>query len=380
MPTAVATLSRPDAPSFETCDGLPIHRLDGLTRHLRRFATDPGHYFHPTCPDPVLVSRLGELVESFQPDIVHAHGWILNSCLALRLPAPTALVTTLHDYGLVCSKKTAIHRDVDVACTGPGVRKCLTCAGDYYGGLKGSALALGLHASRRKLSRVATFLPISSAVQTRCLPGVDPARICAIPAFIDDAVCAPSYRAARPSYLPSGPFIAFVGALGEHKGVGLLLEAHRRMRMAVPLVLLGSLRADSGAYLGTSERPVIVRTDVPHSEIMACLHAATAAVAPSRWQEPLGLVAVEAMAAGTPVVVTDVGALPEVIVHEETGLVVPPNDPIALAAAIDAIVGNPHLGQRYGAAGMRRARSFTASAIVPRVISAYEHSLAVVAA
>jgi glycosyltransferase involved in cell wall biosynthesis len=372
IPTTVATLSRPDTASVEEVDGVEIRRLDGYTRHLQRFAADPGHYFHPTCPDPQLVARLNDLVAEFRPDVVHAHGWMLNSCLSLRLPAHTALVTTLHDYGLVCAKKTMIPLDQpELLCQGPAPRRCVSCAGNYYGRAKGTALALGLWESRRRLHRVSMFLPVSGVVASASLTGIPPEKICVIPSFVEDRIFAAARETPRPSFLPAGDFILFVGALGEHKGVDLLIDAHRRMRTALPLVLLGSARADTGDWQVTGDRPVIVRTGVPHDEIMACFAAATVAVAPSRWEEPLGLTPIEAMAAGTPVVVTRVGALPEVVAHERTGLVVPPGDPQALRSALERIVENPSLQRQYGSAGMERARLYTASAIMPRIMAAY---------
>ena len=376
IPTTVATLSRPDAPRREQHCGVDIRRLDGYTRHLRRFATDPAHLFHPTCPDPQLIARLQELVNELQPDVVHAHGWILNSCLSLRLPPRTALVATLHDYGLVCPKKTLIPYDLlDEACAGPALGRCIGCAGHGYGTMKGTALALGLWESRRRLGRVSMFLPISSAVASSSLAGVPSEKICEVPSFIDDAVFEEARVTPRPSFLPPGNFITFVGVLSEHKGVGLLLEAHRRMRAAIPLVLLGPPRSAVPRTRAAPDRPVIVRTDLSHRQIMACLAAATVAAAPSRWQEPLGLAAIEAMAAGTPIVVTRVGALPQVIVDDRTGIVVDAHDPGALAEALDTIVGDPWLQWDYGLAGLQRAQRYTASAVVPQVVTAYERAL-----
>jgi len=374
-PTTVATLSRPDAPAREVVDGVDIRRLDGYTRHLRRFAADPGHFFHPTCPDPALVRRLDEVVADVRPDVVHAHGWILNSCLSLRLPPSTALVTTLHDYGLVCAKKTLIHRDrLDSVCEGARLSRCVGCATDYYGAVKGTALALGLHQARHRLDRVSMFMPISAVVSAASLEGVPAEKICQIPSFIADEVFADAERGQRPDFLPAGPFVLFVGALGEHKGMSLLAEAHARMRVAVPLVVIGSVRSDTREWTSTPERPVILRTGVPHHQIMASFAAATVAVAPSRWQEPLGLVAVEAMAAGTPVVVTRVGALPEVVAHGRTGLIVQPGNAGALAEALDKVVGDPVLQKKYGAAGRARARTFTASSIMPEVLEGYRRA------
>jgi glycosyltransferase involved in cell wall biosynthesis len=381
-PTTVATLSRPGAPAREHADGVDVRRLDGYTRHLRRFAADPSHFFHPTCPDPQLVRRLEELVAEVRPDIVHAHGWILNSCLSLRLPSATALVTTLHDYGLVCAKKTLIPHDrLDATCEGPRPSRCVSCATDYYGPMKGPALAIGVHHSLRRMDRVAMFMPISSAVRKASLTGVSPERICQLPSFVPDEIFESVGRDAdhHPDFLPSEPFVLFVGALGEHKGVALLADAHRRMRIAAPLVMIGAVRSDTPDLTGTAERPIVVRTAVPHREIMASFAAAAVAVTPSRWQEPLGLVPIEAMAAGTPVVVTRVGALPEVVVHERTGLVVEPGDPAALAEALDTIVGDPLLQRIYGAAGRARARRFAASAMMPKVLDGYQRALESVA-
>lgn len=374
--TTVATLSRPDAPTREEIRGVEVRRLDGYTRHLRRFSTDPQHYFHPTCPDPQLVRRLADLVAEVQPDVIHAHGWILNSLLSVRRPAGVALVATLHDYGMVCAKKTLIpHARVDDACAGPRLSRCLPCASDYYGKLKGSALALGLGESKRRLDRVSMFLPISTMVASRGLADIPAEKIRVIPSFVDDAIFDTALHTRRPDFLPAGDFIVFVGALGEHKGVELLADAHRRMQTELPLVLIGALRADTQVPQGSAERPVIVRTGLPHNEIMASLAAAAVAVTPSRWQEPLGLVPIEAAAAGTPVVATRVGALPEVVKDRQTGLIVPPNDPAALAAALDSIVTDEALRREFGSAGRQWALQFTTSAVIPRFVDAYHHVL-----
>jgi glycogen(starch) synthase len=76
--------------------------------------------------------------------------------------------------------------------------------------------------------------------------------------------------------------------------------------------------------------------------------ASDVALVPSRY-EPFGLVALEAMAAGTPVVVTRTGGLPEVVENGHTGAVVPPADPAALAAAVDGLLDDPARGRLLGA-------------------------------
>ncbi|OLR92440.1 glycosyltransferase [Actinokineospora bangkokensis] len=355
----VATLARPDAPARERDGAVEVHRLSGLTRHLRRFAADPNHLFHPTAPDPVLVRRLRELVERVRPDVVHAHSWMLHSCLSLDFPG--ALVVSLHDYGLVCAKKTLVHRDeLDATCSGPALRKCLGCAAGAYGAVKGVPLALGLAAAR--FDRVDLFLPINEAMAAASLRGVARDRVRVVPSFVADEVATPG---PLPDFAPPGDFILFVGAVGEHKGIGVLAEAHRRMSHRVPVV---AIRPPGD----TADLPWPVHSGVPHPQIMAAMAAAAVVVVPSRWPEPQGLVAVEALAAGTPVVASRIGGLQELVEDGVTGLLVPPGDPDALAAALDDLLDDPARRARMGEAGRVSARGYFASAVVPSVLAAYE--------
>ncbi|WP_354529726.1 glycosyltransferase family 4 protein [Nakamurella sp. UYEF19] len=377
----VATLETPatteaGVPAVSQEGSVTVHRLRGWTRHLQRFSVDPHHQFHPTAPDPQLVRRLQELVDEYRPDVVHAHGWILNSCLSLRLPPETSLVVTLHDHGLVCAKKTLIRTDqLDTPCGGPSLRRCLPCASDFYGPVKGVALTLGLRESRRRLDRIALYLPLSESMAQANLPGVSGDRYAVTPPFVtDDVVAAPDVE--RPDFLPDGGFVIFVGALGEHKGVGTLASAHQQMSAALPLVVIGSGSADVGRLAGSEERPVIARSGVPHAEIMAALSFATVAAVPSRWAEPFGLVAVEAMAAGVPVVASRVGSMAEIVLDEVTGLLVKPGDAQGLSAALDRVVNDPALRSRLGRAGTDHARNFFASAVMPKVLAAYGRALA----
>lgn len=89
----------------------------------------------------------------------------------------------------------------------------------------------------------------------------------------------------------------------------------------------------------------------------------------------MGQVAVEAMLAGRPVVASEVGGLRDVVRHEYTGLLVPPGDPGALAAALDRLLDDPELRERMGKVGRERARQFEAAAVTPRVVKVFEAAL-----
>ncbi|MGE5652051.1 glycosyltransferase family 1 protein [Noviherbaspirillum sp. UKPF54] len=91
------------------------------------------------------------------------------------------------------------------------------------------------------------------------------------------------------------------------------------------------------------------------------------------WYEPFGITPVEAMACGTPVVGTAVGGIKTTVVDGETGYLVPPNDPQALAERLLWLQRHPHIAQRLGWAGMRRAyQQFTWRTVATRIADVYE--------
>jgi glycosyltransferase involved in cell wall biosynthesis len=103
--------------------------------------------------------------------------------------------------------------------------------------------------------------------------------------------------------------------------------------------------------------------------------AASIAVVPSR-VEPLGLVALEAMARGVPVVASAVGGIPEVVEHGTSGLLVPPESPEELAAALGRLLNDPDERTRLGRAGRRRCEAhFSLEAHTRAVLTEYQHVL-----
>lgn len=177
-----------------------------------------------------------------------------------------------------------------------------------------------------------------------------------------DSRLEPDSAAARAALgLPAGrPLALFVGRLHPQKGLPFLLQAWHRVVAARPdaqLALCGdgpdraeveglaaALPAGSVALLGW--RPDAVRL----------LRAADLLVLPSLW-EGLPLTVLEAMAAGLPVVATAVDGTPEAVGHGETGLLVPPSDPPALAEAVLATFADPQRAAAMGRAGRRRIES-----------------------
>jgi glycosyltransferase involved in cell wall biosynthesis len=166
--------------------------------------------------------------------------------------------------------------------------------------------------------------------------------------------------APRPD-LPPG-FLLFVGRLRIRKGVEVLLHAldvlRRQGTPPPPLVVAGDgehriALAATAARLGLDGAAVrfLGRTDA--AGVRALLAAARALVVPSTY-EGMPLVVLEAMEAGVPVVASRVSGIPEVVVDGETGWLVPPEEPAALAAALAEVTGDGEEAARRGAVGRRR--------------------------
>ena len=175
----------------------------------------------------------------------------------------------------------------------------------------------------------------------------------------------------------SSQTICIVSNLRPPKCLDILLEAFAIVLRSAPEAQLsivgdGPLRGDlevMAKRLGLEDHVVFwgMRSDVP-----AILRQATIGVNSSR-NEGLANAVIEYMAARLPVVATSVGGTPELVIHGETGLLVPPNDPRALADALLALLRNRETAQRLGVAGRRRVEEhFTVERMVKETEAVYE--------
>lgn len=179
--------------------------------------------------------------------------------------------------------------------------------------------------------------------------------------------------------------VCTVGRLTPWKGHVALLEALSMMAKDRPhlrLMIVGEVAFWENSYegelkekaddLGIAGRVIWTgfRDDIPEF-----LRLCDVLVLPSV-DEPFGRVLIEAMAVGKPVIGTNSGGIPEIIVEGETGLLVPPNDAPALAAAMEKILSDPPSAQKMAAAGMQRARDlFDANRVAEQVQEVYRQLL-----
>jgi glycosyltransferase involved in cell wall biosynthesis len=171
------------------------------------------------------------------------------------------------------------------------------------------------------------------------------------------------------------PRVVFVGRIVWPKGPETLIRAFAQLQTpGVRLLLVGDgpqrARCERLArQLGVAER-IHVTGFIAHDRVPAVLTSADLLVLPSVYEE-LGTVLVEALHAGLPVIASRVGGIPEVVGDNETGLLVPPGDPGALARAIDTVLGEPELARRLAANGRRLAPRYDLDRVAGQVADLY---------
>lgn len=381
----VATPWSGGLPSRADENGVEVHRLRQLRTAVPALVRDRRQRHQPPFPDPVTSWGLRRLIAAARPDLVHSYGWLTFSVAAALAGRRTPLLVTARDYASFCAVRTLMEKEREL-CSGPGPRKCVSCAGSYYGAPKGWIAAAGVGACRPLLKRKTTaFHGVSSfvtAAHHRHLlgsirgPGPRPLEITLPdlrgPLRSEDAKGPDAALAPYLARLPKEPFILFVGAFRKVKGLATLFAAYRRLSLRPPLVLIGTFEDDSPRDFPPE---ATVLTDVPHAAVMAAWDRALFGVMPSLWPEPFAGTIHEAMSRGKPVISTHIGGTTDMI-DETNGILVTPADAEALAWAMEELIGDPQRRESYGRAAARRAREFEADVVLPRFEQAYESVLA----
>jgi glycosyltransferase involved in cell wall biosynthesis len=283
-------------------------------------------------------------------DVVHAHNinpLLGPRALAAARAAGATVVMHLHNYRLFCA--IAIGYRDHARCTRcharntfPGVR--LRCRGNLpEAAVYGAALALQ---QPRVLETVDRFVAPSRAAAAMLERFGFPAdRLDVMANFVGDD------DFARASAAAEGEYALFAGRLTEEKGADTAISAARRA--GVPLVVAGT-GPDAARLreLAGGDESVRFLGRVPPEEMPELRRGAAFAVVPSRWDEPCPYVVIEAMAAGLPVLASDVGGLPEMV----GGGLLDANAAGEWADAMAALWGDPALRAERGAGALARAR------------------------
>lgn len=293
----------------------------------------------PIAPSPLAVPRLRRLFRAWRPDVVHVHEpFTPSTSMWAALASPAPVVATFH-----------AHLD------------------------RSRLYEVAAPALRRVASRLVAAIAVSEAAAAfvhRALPEV---RIEIVPNGVDvDAL-----STAEPTTLPDGRRIAWTHRLDPQKGFRVALEAFQAVVRDVRdarLVVAGDGEDRAAVdHLSSAVRGRITLLGaVPHRDVAGLLRASEVAVASATGQESFGVAVVEAMAAGVPVVASDIDGYREVVRDRVDGLLVRAGDAGALAAAIVEVLTDGRLASALATGGRDRARAFDWSVVVARLERVYE--------
>ncbi len=180
--------------------------------------------------------------------------------------------------------------------------------------------------------------------------------------------------------LGEAPTALFVGRFEPRKGLPVLLEAWPQVLARIPearLVVIGEgAGADPFAGLGERELASITRCGrLPEEDMPAYYRGASVLVSPATGSESFGIILVEAMATGTPVVASDIPGYGDVLGDSGAGTLFPPGDSSALAGAVSHLLSSPETLKRMGEAALARAEAFSWDRVAREVEEVYRSAL-----
>ena len=285
--------------------------------------------------------RVGEALRSYRPDVVHVHEPLTPSTsmyATLRAHAP--VVATFHAHA-------------------------------ERSGLLTAATPVLRLVWRRLRVRLAVSEAAARFVEARFGDGV---RI--VPNGCDVDLFA---KAEPAENLPSGRRLLWVGRLEPKNGFPVAVAAFHQLASQHPDLSLvvagdGSDRTAVDRLPPQIRARVVMLGAVPHDRLPQLHAAASAFVAPATGQHSFGIVLVEAMAAGLPVVATDIPGYREVVRSGLEGLLVPPNDPQAVADALERVLNHRSLAEALARAGRERAERYRWPVVALEIEAAYREA------
>lgn len=372
----VAVLTKEYPP--EVYGGAGVH-VEYLTRELASFVEVEVHCFGPPRQDPLVAAAYGPWAEL----PAAGAGAALQAMAAdLRMAAGVGRADLAHShtwYANLGGHLAKLLHGIPHVLTAHSLEPLRPWKAEQLGG----GYALSSFCERTAMASADAIIAVSRSMADDVIeqyPDVDPARVQVIHNGIDPDEYRSDPRTdvlERYGIDPDRPIVMWIGRVTAQKGVGHLLDAAAWIEPAAQLVLcagapdtpaIGDEMRDRAAALAESRGGVHwIEEMLPRSEAVQLFSHADVFVCPSVY-EPFGLINLEAMACGVPVVATAVGGIPEIVVDGETGYLVAfeadssgtgaPADAAALAGALSArvneLLGDPARAATFGAAGRQR--------------------------
>jgi glycosyltransferase involved in cell wall biosynthesis len=307
-------------------------------------------------------SSMRRLLAAWRPDVAHIHApsrYLTPSPIRELERAGVPVVMTLHDFKPWCTNRTLFaHGAPCERCKGGHHIQAFRTAcvqGSRAASAVGAAEAY-LHDQLAVYRNVRRWIAPSAFVRDKVVElGLAASQVTVIPHALTTE---PAGGGAPAPSLPESPFVLYAGRLSLEKGVRLLPAIALRIA-PVPLVVAGEGPLAGWLREQQSGLPNLVLLGLlDRSALANALARASVAVVPSLSWETFCYAVAEAQLAARPVVASRIGAIPELVEHQVTGLLAPAGDAHALAEACTRALSDPD-APRWGAAGRERVRVLT---------------------
>jgi glycosyltransferase involved in cell wall biosynthesis len=291
-------------------------------------------------------------IRDWRPDVVHVHNLyprfspsVLVACRREGLP----VVMTVHNYNLTCPTWCHLYKGrVCEACVGGHEYRCVlkNCRNNI---LESAVYALRSTVARRLRlfhDNVSVFIAYTPFAKERLLRA----------GFRDEQIAVvPNSTAVTDESLDRSPgeYVAFAGRISPEKGLDTFLAAAERTP-DVPFKVAGEGPILSGSIARAPHNVSFVGR-LPFDELLAFYRKARFLVVPSVWLEPFGMVVIDAMALGVPVIASRIGGLPHVVDDGTTGFLFEAGDAEDLVRQVRRMWDDPELCARLGSAGKEKA-------------------------
>lgn len=352
----------------------------GVTEHVRHLAAGLRRRGHEVtimapCSDRDFSDRDGEFIRVGRPFPIPMHGSVARITVSLHLTNRIKHlvrdggfdVVHYHEPLMPVLPVTALRfsRTVNVGTFHAFARSNV---GYYYGKPLLKRYVRRLHARIAVSNPAREFVRHYFPGDYRVIPnGIDVQRFQNQPPY-------PEMRDGRFNIL-------FVGRLEYRKGLGYLLRAFERLKPQYPQLRLiivgdGPLRRWYGNFIARKQLDDVVMAGyVPDSELPRYYASCDVFCTPATGDESFGIVLLEAMASGKPMVATSIDGFREVVTHGVEGLLVDPKSRRQLAYALQTLINNSDLRQQLGQAGLLKARQFDWERITDQVMDVYEQAI-----
>jgi glycosyltransferase involved in cell wall biosynthesis len=320
--------------------------------------------------------RLGALVDAHPPDIAHLHNiyhQLSPAILPLLAQRGIPILMTLHDLKLACPNyKMRTHGRVCERCVGGGYHHAVVhrCVGGSVMSSALCAIELAMHRwSGLYENNVSRFIVPSRFYRQKMIEaGIPAAKLEWIPNFTRVDRYAPSYG--------SGAYFVYFGRLSEEKGLSTLVEAVRTFENATLLIIGDGPSRPALERATAGLRHVRVLGPRQGPELIDLVRGARFSVIPSEWYENCSMSCIESFACGTPVVGANIGGIPEMVEHGETGLLFEPSSVEDLREKIEDLFARPGDAARMGRAARAKAeREYSPRSHLDRLLALYHETL-----